>query len=162
MSFRSSSLRPAKVFAVEFDQIEGAEHGGVVAKPIMESVEYREAAFVDDDGLAVDDARSHRQARDRVGDLREARREIVTIAGEQPHAFGVPPRNDAEAVVLDLVNPARPAGGSFAGRGRHGSSGRGGGGAFDGRQWPRSVSLSSISPTYSLKRAQLNHEGAFC
>ena len=37
--------RPAKVFAVEFDQIEGAQHGGVVAKPITESVEYREAAF---------------------------------------------------------------------------------------------------------------------
>ena len=48
--------RPAKVFAVEFDQIEGAEHGGVVAKPITESVEYREAAFVDHDGLAVHDA----------------------------------------------------------------------------------------------------------
>jgi hypothetical protein len=43
----------AEVFAVKFDQIEGAEHGGVVAKPITESVEYREAAFVDDDGLAV-------------------------------------------------------------------------------------------------------------
>ena len=46
---------PAKVLAVEFDQIEGAQHGGVVAKPIPESVEYREAAFVDHDGLAVHD-----------------------------------------------------------------------------------------------------------
>ena len=100
--------RPAKVFAVEFDQIEGTEHGGVVAKPITESVEYREAAFVDHDGLTVHDARSHRQARDRVDDLREACREIVAIAGEQAHAFGVAARNDAETVVLDLVNPACP------------------------------------------------------
>ena len=53
--------RPSKVFAVEFDQIEGTEHGGVVAKPITESVEYREAAFVDHDGLTVNDARSPRQ-----------------------------------------------------------------------------------------------------
>ena len=104
----ATQVWPAKVFAVDFDQIEGAEHGGVVAKPIMEGVEYREAAFVDDDSLTVHNARSHRQARDRVGDLREARREIVTIASEQPHTFGVPPRNDAEAVVLDLVNPACP------------------------------------------------------
>jgi hypothetical protein len=91
--------RPTEVFAVEFDQIEGAKHGGVVAKPIPESVEYREAAFVDHDGLAVHDTRSHWQARDRVDDLREARREIVAIAGEQADAFGVAARNDAEAVV---------------------------------------------------------------
>ena len=31
---------PAKVFTVESDQIEGAQHGGVVAKPIPERVEY--------------------------------------------------------------------------------------------------------------------------
>jgi len=48
--------RPPEVFAVELDQVEGAEHGGVVAKPITESVEYREAAFVDYDGLAADHA----------------------------------------------------------------------------------------------------------
>ena len=47
--------RPAKVFAVESTHIEGTEHGGVVAKPIPERVEYREAAFVDYDGLAVHD-----------------------------------------------------------------------------------------------------------
>ena len=53
---RSSSRAPAEVLAVEFDQIEGAKHGGVVAKPITESVEYREAAFVHHDGLAVNEA----------------------------------------------------------------------------------------------------------
>ena len=77
-------LKPftAGVLAVKLDQIEGAEHGGVVAKPITESVEDREPAFVDHDGLAVHDARSNRQARDRVDDLREARGEIVAVAGE--------------------------------------------------------------------------------
>jgi len=98
-------LKPftAEVLAVEFDQIEGAEHGGVVAKPITESVEYREAAFVDHDRLTVHDARSHRQARDRVDDLREARWEVIPLAGEQPDALGVPPRENAEAVVLRLL-----------------------------------------------------------
>ena len=47
---------PSDILAVEFDEIEGTEHSGVVAKPIPESVEYREAAFVDHDGLAVHDA----------------------------------------------------------------------------------------------------------
>ena len=74
--------RPAKVFAVEFDQIEGTKDGCVVAKPIPERVEYREAAFVDHDGLAVHDARSHWQARDRADNLRETCREIVAIARE--------------------------------------------------------------------------------
>jgi hypothetical protein len=34
--------------------------------------------------------------------------EIVAIASEQAHGLGVAARNDAEAVVLDLVNPAWP------------------------------------------------------
>ena len=46
--------RPAEVFAVVLDQIEGTEHGGMVVKPITEGIEYREAAFIDHDGLAVD------------------------------------------------------------------------------------------------------------
>jgi hypothetical protein len=47
-------LKPstAEVLAVEFDEIEGAQHGGVIAKPITECVKYREAAFVHHDGLA--------------------------------------------------------------------------------------------------------------
>ena len=100
--------RPSEVLAVEFDQIESAEHGGVVTKPITEIVEHREAAFVDRDGLAVHNARPHRQASDRIDDLREARREIVAAAGKQPHAVGVSPSDDAKAIVLDFVNPAGP------------------------------------------------------
>jgi hypothetical protein len=35
------------------------------------------------------------------------RAEIVTVAGVEPHARGVPACHDAEAVVLDLVEPFR-------------------------------------------------------
>jgi hypothetical protein len=39
----------------------------------------------------------------------EARHEILAIAAEQPHALGVSPRNDPEAVVLDLVKSGHHA-----------------------------------------------------
>jgi hypothetical protein len=58
---------------------------------------------------SVDQARAHRQRRDSRHDEGEAFGEIVAIAGVEPHARGVPPCQDAEAVVLDLVQPVRAA-----------------------------------------------------
>ena len=43
-----------------------------------------------------------RHCRDRKG---KPRREIVTVAGEQPHAHAIAPRQNAEAVMLDFVQP---------------------------------------------------------
>src|SRR5262249_12416184 len=43
----------------------------------------------------------------------EASAPIDAVAGEQPHAGGVPARHQAKSVVIDLVEPARPAGRSF-------------------------------------------------
>jgi len=37
---------------------------------------------------------------------REARCEVVAMAGDEPNTGTLTPRHDAEAVVLDLVNPA--------------------------------------------------------
>jgi hypothetical protein len=37
-------------------------------------------------------------ARDRVDDFWETRGEIVAVAGEQPHAFGVQPIDDAKTL----------------------------------------------------------------
>ena len=79
----------------------------MVAKAKTERVKYREAAFVNDNRLAVDYARPHREALDRGGDLRKARGEIVAIAPEQPDTPLVAPGEDAEAIVFDFVNPAR-------------------------------------------------------
>ena len=47
---------PPEVLAVEFDQIESAEHGGVVVLPIADQIEDREPVRIDDDGLAVERA----------------------------------------------------------------------------------------------------------
>ena len=101
---------PSDILAIEFDEIEGAQYSGVVVKPMAESFEYREAGFVDHDCLAVDDTGTDRQARDRIDDLRKARREIVAVASEEPHGIRLSPRNDTKTVVLYLVNPTGPSG----------------------------------------------------
>jgi hypothetical protein len=62
---------------------------------------------VADDRLAVDDARADRQLLDRLSDTRKAIRKVVAIAGEKPNIAPAPMRQDPEAVVLDLVYPAR-------------------------------------------------------
>jgi hypothetical protein len=41
--------------------------------------------------------------------------EIVSVARVQPHAVGIAPRDDAEAVVLDLMQPIRPRWRPFGG-----------------------------------------------
>jgi hypothetical protein len=75
-----------------------------------EEVEHCETIPIADDGLTVDQAGLHRQQGHRGDDLRKTAREVVTPAREQPHAAVNAPRQDAEAVVLDLVNPAAPRG----------------------------------------------------
>jgi hypothetical protein len=72
-----------------------------------DEVEHCQAAVVADDRLAVDDARADRQRLDRLSDTRKAIRKVVAIAGEKPNIAPAPIRQDPEAVVLDLVNPAR-------------------------------------------------------
>jgi hypothetical protein len=57
-----------------------------------------------------------RQRRNVRHDLRKALAEIAAVAGDQAYAISVAPRHDAEAVVLDLVQPVRTAGRSFGRR----------------------------------------------
>jgi hypothetical protein len=78
--------------------VEGAERRGVVVAKGPDQLEHREPAVVADNGLAVDKARTHRQRRNGHNDEWKARGEIVAAAGEEPHAGGVPQRDDAEAV----------------------------------------------------------------
>jgi hypothetical protein len=86
-------------------QVEGAEHRGTVVAKGTDQAEHREPAVVADDGLAVDQAGARRQRHDGRHDERESRGEIVAVAGVEPHAAGVAPRQDAEAVMLDFVEP---------------------------------------------------------
>jgi hypothetical protein len=47
---------PPKVLAVEFDQVEGTEHSGMVILTVADEVEDREPVLIDDNGLAVERA----------------------------------------------------------------------------------------------------------
>jgi hypothetical protein len=112
---------PAQILAVKLHKVEGAQHrlGSVTLAP--DQLEHGMPAIVGDDGLAVDQARAHRQRRDGGHRQREAPGEIVAVAGEQPHAGSVPQRHDAKAVVLDFVQPVRADGRRLGGDGRQGS-----------------------------------------
>jgi hypothetical protein len=70
-------------------------------------VEHRQPLIIGYDRLTVDYARTHLQRPHGLDDLRKAAGKIVAVAAHQ--ADGLAPRvgQDAEAVVLDLVNPAR-------------------------------------------------------
>src|SRR5260221_2530281 len=61
--------------------------------------------------LAVDDAGARAQAGERLDDQPEADGQIVAGAAVEPHAVAVPAGDNAEAVVLDLVQPGRAVGG---------------------------------------------------
>jgi hypothetical protein len=62
----------AQVLAVEFEQVEGAQHGVGVVAPRPDHLEHRESGLVADDRLAVDQAGAHRQCRDRCHDQGKA------------------------------------------------------------------------------------------
>jgi hypothetical protein len=46
----------AQIFAVELDQVEGAQHRGMVVPPRAQQFEVRKVVLVNHDGVAVDDA----------------------------------------------------------------------------------------------------------
>jgi hypothetical protein len=99
-----------QVLAVHFEQVESAEHGGGVVPVPTDQVEDREPILVADDGLTVDQARAHWQHRHRRDDLREAVRKVGALSREQPHPTVGALGHDAEAVMLDFVNPFRTGG----------------------------------------------------
>jgi len=89
--------------------------------PVADHLEHGKSSVVGNDRLAIDQARTNRQGVHRRCHIGEACGEVVAIAGDEPDTAGISPRDDAEAVVLDLMNPAR-SGGALAGDGRQGST----------------------------------------
>jgi hypothetical protein len=83
-------------------------HASVVP-PVADALEARHAIVAAGDSLAVDDAGARAQARDGIHDQREAVRQVIAGATVEFHALTVLARDDAEAVVLDLVNPRAAA-----------------------------------------------------
>jgi hypothetical protein len=66
-----------------------------------------QAALVASDSLAVDQAGAHLERVHRRDNRRIAWRPVVAVARQQPNAGAVATSHQPEAVVLDLVHPAR-------------------------------------------------------
>jgi hypothetical protein len=97
-----------QILAVEFEQIECAEDYTGRVSLAADQVEYGKPLLVAGDGFAVDYAGTRGQGSDRGSSQRESASEIVTLAGEEADPIPLAPRYDAEAVMLDLMNPVRP------------------------------------------------------
>src|SRR5262249_28971645 len=91
--------------------------GAPVAKPIKG----RHSVAVAGNRLAVDQERARPQLSSRLRVQRKPVRPVVAVTRHQAHPGGVAPHHHAEAVELDLVDPAGPDGGRSAGEGRQGS-----------------------------------------
>ena len=63
------------------------------------------AVVIAGDSLAIDDAGARAQPGDRINDQREAASEIIARTAVEPHPLAILAGNDAEAVVLDLMQP---------------------------------------------------------
>jgi hypothetical protein len=72
---------------------------------VANEVERGNAVVIASDRFAVDNAGARAQARQRLDDQREAMGEVVARTTKEPHSLAVLPGNDAEAVMLDFVQP---------------------------------------------------------
>ena len=81
-------------------------------------LEHGKPSVVGDDRLAVDQARANRQDVHRRSHIGEARGEVIAVAGDETNTTGISPCHDAEAVVLDLMNPAGTGRRHFGWRGQ--------------------------------------------
>jgi hypothetical protein len=79
----------------------------VIVLAIAEPVEDGEPVLVYDDRLAIDDTGLDGKPRDGVKNQRLAIGEVIAAVRNELDLITVLPRQDAKAVVLDFVNPAR-------------------------------------------------------
>src|SRR5262249_5464007 len=94
-----------QVVAVQLDEIEGVEEYAVVSALVPDEIERGHAVVIAGNILAIDHAEARAQACQRVYDEREGAGEVVAWPDIEHHQLAVPAGNDAEAVVLDLVQP---------------------------------------------------------
>jgi len=94
-----------QVVAVQLDEIEGVEEYALVSAVVPDEIERGNAVVVASNRLPIDDAGARAQASQRLDDQREAAREVIAGTAVEPHLRAVLAGNDAEAIVLDLVQP---------------------------------------------------------
>jgi hypothetical protein len=84
---------------------------------VPDEIERSNAVVIAGDSFAIDNAGARAQACQCLDDQREAMGEIVARTAIEPHSLAILAGDDAEAVMLDLVQP------SVAGRQRVGFGG---------------------------------------
>ena len=72
---------------------------------VPDKIERGHAVVIAGNSFAVDDAGARTKACQRLNDQREAVGEVVARTAIEPHLRAVLASNDAEAVVLDLMQP---------------------------------------------------------
>ena len=77
----------------------------LVSALVPDEIERGNAVLIAGDSFAVDDAGARAQACQSLHDQREATGEVVARTAIEPHPLAVLAGNDAEAIVLDLVQP---------------------------------------------------------
>src|SRR5262249_7958440 len=94
-----------QIVAVQLDQIEGVQERAVIMTAVAHEIERGNTVVIAGDSFAIDDARARAWACQRLNDQREAMGEVIAGAAVEPHSRTVLAGNDAEAIVLDFVNP---------------------------------------------------------
>src|SRR5437764_7094361 len=82
-------------------------HGSGESAVAADQFKNRKPVLVANYGLAIDQTGANWQLADRHGDKGKAVREVVSVACNQSDAGTIAAGQDAEAVMLDFVNPVR-------------------------------------------------------
>src|SRR5262245_30126378 len=87
------------------DRAVGRKEYARVSAVVTDEIERGNAVVIAGDSFAIDDAGARAQACQRLDDQREATGEIVARTAIEPHPPASLAGNDAEAVMLDLMQP---------------------------------------------------------
>jgi len=98
---------PAQILAVELEQVKGAMYGCRDCAVAADQIKDSEPVVIANNRFAVDQARANAKLTHRHCNKRNPGREIVSGAGDQPHAGTIPARQDPEAIMIDFVQPSR-------------------------------------------------------
>src|SRR6185369_1503834 len=96
--------RGAEVFSVEPEDVEEKDE---LAISLLQQLKARRSFFVEGNDLAVEHDLAAFDLRHRLGDAREALREIDLVAAQHRHLAAGDADQRAEAVVFQFVNPRR-------------------------------------------------------
>src|SRR6516225_352533 len=102
LSDKTSRLHPRHVVP---KRSQADEPEVVIMAAVANEIERGNAVVIAGNSLAIDDAGARAQACQRLDDQWEAASEVVARTAIEAHSLAVLAGNDAEAVVLDLVQP---------------------------------------------------------